>query len=140
MLLICTWNYVFAPQNYGVMQTLPRKTMEHCRLCPTKSRSLHTMPCKIRESSYFASQNYAAMQTLPCKSHRQSCRGHNNNKKLLKTRYFFLLFSEYFCKSMIFQRSIKSLRQLFKKQTFSVTVPLRQSPGEPWWAVSIKYN
>ena len=56
-----------SPPNYGAMQTLLRKTMEQCRLCPTKSQSLHTFPRKIIEPSYFAPQNYGAMQTLPCK-------------------------------------------------------------------------
>ena len=35
LLLSCTWNYVFLPQNYGAMQTLPCKIMDQCRLCPT---------------------------------------------------------------------------------------------------------
>ena len=33
---IHTMHCVFAPLKHGVMQTLPRKIMEHCRLCQRK--------------------------------------------------------------------------------------------------------
>ena len=51
-------NADFAQLNYGVMQTLPHKITEQCRLCPVKSWSLHTLPRKITEPSYFDPQNY----------------------------------------------------------------------------------
>ena len=40
---------IFAPQNYGAMQTLLHKIMEQCRLCPANSWSLHSLPRKIME-------------------------------------------------------------------------------------------
>ena len=64
LLYFCSKIHVFAPQNYGAMQTLPRKVMEQCRLCPAKSQSLRSLPRKITETSFFAPQNYGAMQTL----------------------------------------------------------------------------
>ena len=56
--------HVLAPQNYGAIQTLPRKFMEQCRLRPGKSQSLRCLPRKIPETSFFAPQNYGAIQTL----------------------------------------------------------------------------
>ena len=46
-------NTDFAPQNYGVMQTLPHKIMEPLFFAR-----------KIKESSFFAPQNYGVIQIL----------------------------------------------------------------------------
>ena len=67
LLYFCSKIYVFALQNDGAMQTLPRKIMVQCRLCPARSQSLRSLPRKIVETLFFAPQNYGAMQTLLCK-------------------------------------------------------------------------
>ena len=63
----------------------------------------------------------------PTKSQRHSFRGQNNNKNYLKTIFSFL-FSNFFCKSILFQRSIQLLGPLFKEKIFCVTVPLTWLP------------
>ena len=100
------WIYGFVPWKYGAMQTLPRKIMELCRLCPAKSQSLCTLPRKITEPWYFAPRNYGAMLTLPreimeqcwlcpAKSRRHSFRGQNNN---LTLGFLFFPLTFFFCK------------------------------------------
>ena len=56
--------YVFAPKNYGAMQTLPRKIKEQYRLRPPKSQSLGSLPREIMETLFFALRNYGAMKTF----------------------------------------------------------------------------
>ena len=85
-----------ALQNYGAMQTLPRKMMEEHKISPAKSRSLHTLPRKITEPSYFAPRNYGAKQTCPAKSWRHSFRGQNNNLKLDFLFFFLTFFVNYY--------------------------------------------
>ena len=108
-------NADFAPQDHRAFV-----------LCPAKSRSLHTLPRKITEPSYFAPRNYRALQTLPreineqcrlcpAKLQRHSFRGQNNNINYPKTRFYFI-FSNFFWKSMLFQRSIQPLGPLFKEK------------------------
>ena len=64
LLYFCSKIHVCAPQNYGAMQTLPRKIKEQYRLCPAKSQRLCSLPRKLLETLFFALQNYGAMQTL----------------------------------------------------------------------------
>ena len=88
--------------------SLPRKIMEQWRLCPAKSwsnadlaprrsQSLCSLPRKIKETWFLALKNYGAMQT----------------------------FSNYFCKSLSFPRSLQPFGPLFRGEIFCVTVPLR---------------
>ena len=91
-------NKDLAPQNYGAMQTLPRKIMEQCRLRPAKSQSLCFFPRKITETLFFAPQNYGAMRTLPSKIMETKFQGPTN----VKFSSFVLIL--FVCKSMLFQR------------------------------------
>ena len=120
-LQFCSKIHVFAPQNYGAMQTLPREVMEQCRLCPAKSQSRRSLPRKITETLFFAPQNYGAMQTLLRKIAETQFQGPTN---ILKFK--FLFFSNYFCKSLLFQRSLQPFGSLFKEKLFCVTVPLSE--------------
>ena len=104
--------HVFAPQNYGAMQTLPRKVMKQCRLCPAKSQSLHSLPHKIKETLFFSPQNYGAMQTLLRKIAETQFQGPTNILKL-KFPHFF---SNYFCKSLLFQIPLQPFGPLFKEK------------------------
>ena len=91
LLYFCSKIYVFAPQNYGAIQTLPRKVMEQCRLRPAKSQSLRSFPRKITETLFFGPQNYGAMQTLLCKIAKKLPSMPLKSVKLHEKTYFFLL-------------------------------------------------
>ena len=106
-------NADFAPQNYGAMQTLPCKIMEPLFFAPQKYGAFILCPAKLWSNAHFAPQ-----------SQRNSFRGQSNNRNYLKIR-FSSIFSNYFCKSMLFQRSIQPLGPVFKENIFCVTVPLK---------------
>ena len=112
--------YVFAPQNYGAMQTLPRKIMDQWRLCPARSQSPRSLPHKIKETLFFAQQNYGAMQTLLCEIVETKFQGPKNIIKF----NCLIFFSNYFCKTLLFPRSLQPFGQLFKEKIFCLTVPL----------------
>ena len=103
------------------MQTLPRKVMEQCRLCPAKSQSLRFLPCKITETLLFAPQNYGAMQTLLRKKTATQFQGLKNILEL-KFLHFFLFF---FVNHCFFRDLYNPLDHLLRKKIFCVTVPLR---------------
>ena len=98
---------------------LPRKIMEQCRICPTKSQSLHTLPLKITEPCEIMEH----CRLCPTKSRRHSFRRQKSKKKYLKLGFpFFFLF---FCyQSMVSQRSFQPLGSLFKENILCVTKPL----------------
>ena len=113
--------------------SLPRKIMEQCRLCPAKlwsnadfglqnhrpfvlcpakSQRLRSLPHKIMEQCRLCST----------KSRKHTFRGQQISSNL----NFFLFFSIYFCKSLLFQRSLQPFGPLFKEKIFCVMVPLRE--------------
>ena len=113
--------------------SLPRKFMEQCKLCPAKSWS----------NADFAPQDHRAFVLCPAKSWRlcslpreimeqyrlcsakwwrHSFRGQKNIIKL----NCVLFFSNYFCKSLSFLRSLQPFGPLFNEKIFCVTVPLKQ--------------
>ena len=54
----CPWKYVFAPQNDGAMETLPRKIMEPSFFAPQKYGAMETFPVKLWGNADFALQNH----------------------------------------------------------------------------------
>ena len=126
--------------------SLPRKTMEQCRLCPEKLWSNANFSsqnhgffvlclAKLRSIHYLPA-NYGAMQTLPAKSKRHSFRGKIKNRNYLINRFSLIVFI-FFCKSMLPQRSLQPSGPVFKENVICVTVPLSQgsllfSSKESW--------
>ena len=88
-------------------------------------RSLQTLPRNITEPSYFVCKIMEKCRHCPAKSRRHSFMGENNNKNYLKNDFLFFL-SNFCYKSMLFQRSIQPLGQLFKGHIFCVMVTLNR--------------
>ena len=103
LLVICTWNYVFAPQNYGAMQTLP----------PQNHRAFILSLVKLWSNAEFATQNHGDIVSDAKKA----------KKNILKLGFlfFFLIFCH---QSMVSQRSFQPLGSLFKENKLCVTAPL----------------
>ena len=91
-LYFCSKINRFVPQNYGAMQTLPRKIVEQCRnrpqnhrafvLCPAKLRRLRSLPRKILEQC----------RLFSAKLWRHSFRGQQISSNLCFFSFFLIIF------------------------------------------------
>ena len=123
MLYFWPWIYVFAPQN------------EQWRVCPPQNYGeMQTLPRKIMKPLFFAPQNYGSFILCPAlwsnadfapQNHRDIVLGAKITTEVILKIYILFLFSNHFCKSMLFQRSIKPVRPVFKLKICCVMVPLR---------------
>ena len=73
LLYFCPWIYVFAPQNYVAMQTLPRNIMEQYRLCPAKLWSTEDFAPQNHGAFVFHNAKLGSLHYLLCKIMEQ-CR------------------------------------------------------------------
>ena len=101
----------------------PKKLKKQCRLCPAKSQSLCSSLREITKPLFFAPRNYKAMQTLPRKNNRDIVSGAEITTEFILKLDILLFFCNYFCKSMVFQRSMQPLETVFKEKIFCFTVP-----------------
>ena len=123
------------PAKSRTLSSLPRNIRETSFFAPRNSGALQTLLHKIMESSFFAPQNYGAFILCPTKlwsnadfapqNHRDIVSGAKITTEIILKVDFFSFFSNYFCKSMLFQRSIQPWGPIFKEQIFCVTLPLR---------------
>ena len=114
------------------MQTLPRKIMEQCRLCPAISQSLCSLPRKITETLFFVPQNNGGMQTLLRAIMETQFQGPANIIQF-KCLFFFL---NIFVNHCHFRDLYNHFGPLCKEKIFCVTVRLRdifiQVPNPSW--------
>ena len=102
-------NADFAPQNYGAMRTLPRKITEPSFFAPQNHRDFVLCPAKLWSNADFARRNRGDIVSGAKKDH-----------KILLSSFF----SNYFCKSLSFPRSLQPFGPLLKEKIFCVMVPL----------------
>ena len=105
-------NADFAPQNYGAMQTLPRKIMEPSYFAPQNNGLFILCSAKLWSYADFAPQNQGDIVS-----------GAKITTEIIQKLFFFSLIY-FFCQLMLFQRSIQPLGPVFK--IFFVTVLLKQ--------------
>ena len=123
LLFFCSKIYGFAPQNYGAMQTFPRKI-----------QILRSLPRKITETSFFAPPNHGDFVLCPAKLWSNADFAPQNDGDIVSgankyhQSYLCSLFSHYFCKSLSFPRSLQPFGTPFKEKIFCVTVPLSRRP------------
>ena len=111
--------------------SLPRKIMEQCRLCPAKLWSNADLTLRNHRAFVLCPAKSWRLRSLPrkimeqcrlcsAKSWIHSFRGQQMSSNL----NFFTFFSNYFCKSLLFQRPLQPFGPLFKEKIFCVMVPL----------------
>ena len=116
--------------------SLPRKIMEQCRLCPAKLWSNADFAPRDHRAFVFRSAKLRRLRSLPrkimeqcrlcsTKSWRHSFRCQQISSNLIGVSFF----SNYFCKSSSFPRSLQPFGPIFMEKIFCVTVPLKGGPG-----------
>ena len=114
LLYFCSKIYVFALQNYGAMQTSPHEITEPLFFAPQNHGDFILCPAKLWSNADFAPQNDGDIVT--------------GAKNIIKFNCC-LFFSNYFCKSLSFPRSLQPFGPLFKEKISFVTVPLNLKRG-----------